>query len=469
MSTCTIALDSANTYSFLGYGTHCPCAEAGYPLANSALDLVNGSDYSQFDSLISQLSIFPWIRRSTCGGEEYREAYDSPTNYPAKLQAKLHARMNSIATFRYIVTPVGAPSSTVRAGLSRTYNSPNAQTDFQYLLGFLGGGSGDAPWQTLTDYLARQINILMASGCHIEYFAPFNECGAANTSANFNYTYLSSAQYLQYIRSVWLGQGVTGGGLASRFPWLKLIADDPMGSYGAAAALSGAADALAAVTYYGRHTYQDGIGAGASAGYAQTEFGMFTSHWSATAPAHGQLSADVKQIAHLAHDVIVYYQAPIAIQFGSLRDVPAKAPTYTAKPMFLLNTASHTYETMPYWWCMKPYVLASGRTASTAYYSTAAYGTSANFDPWTGVYLNMFRRGDDNKYGVVYANFSGGNRTDTIAFTSGGNPIDLSGTSKTYPVLTMTTDPTPANISTTGGSYALGTVADATVILLELS
>ncbi len=107
-----------------------------------------------------------------------------------------------------------------------------------------------------------------------------------------------------------------------------------------------------------------------------------------------------------------------------MRDETNKAPNYTAKPLFNLNSSVHTYAATPLWWVVKPYVLASGRSPSAALVG----GAGSNYDPATGVYVTAFIRGDDGKLCVVYANFSVGSTTDTIAFTVGGVAHDYSGT-----------------------------------------
>ncbi len=471
MATLTIALDSANTYTFKGWGTHTPLYEKGASLDN----YVGSGAVSQAtaDQLYSDLSFFNWMRILLIGGEHYRESPTQKKNFPGGKQAAQMARMNRLSgPWRYIATPYGSHSAGVAGGDQRAVGwSSNASSSYALAKAAISFNAGAGDWQDWLDATADGISNLLNAGCNVEYVTTPNEVAVPainNVAATWWSTYLTSTLYRSWVDKVWKGTGMSGGGIKDRFPWLRLIADDPLD---ATYQSDLAGDALGAeVTYYGLHNYVEGL-ATITAGRALTEFG-----WTST--NNPAFSADCKGAAHTAHDAIAFGRAPLALWWTSLRDITFKGlvslwtTAYTARPLFDLTTSTGAIAATAYWWIMKPHLRACGRAECTAWYYTGSYGANANFDPATGVYLNAYRRSTDSKYCFVYANFSGGNRTDTLALTSGGVAIspDLSGTLRTYlPVAGSGNESSTSAASTTSGSYAFGTVANNTIILLEMS
>lgn len=480
MATSTIDLVNTAKYSFLGFGTHTPFCEKGSPLTNYAGDLST----SQFNSLVDNvLSYFSCMRTSTNGADLSREGPSQTNSYPAKSQASLFAQMNSRGWgWRWIASPQSAPSQymvsnsplTLRPDTTDLVSGTNPMTPQAF-------DSSTAGWQAWLDSIYAGISQLESLGCGVEIVTSPNECGDTNAVPNYWFVGLTQAQYLSFVQTVINGTGMSGGqGLLAKKPYLKFLLDDPVAAtYAYRTGVLGNAPAKAACTYYGFHIYNDGMSGNQDFGIT-TDTSIFgqvatvEAGWFVNKTLASLVAVDIKPPVHTIHNTIAYGRAPFVLNWTVLRDHTAKGVansqgvSYTAKALCDLNTAGHTYSLTPYWYAWKPYLVACGRGTASAYCaaSLTSKDTDTNFTLGTGRYVNAFIRGTDGKYCFVYANFSGSTQSDTIAFTSGGSGISLSGNKTTYATIAKTET---NNGAVSGTSVTLTSVPDGSIVLLEMS
>lgn len=483
MATSTFALDSANTHRFLGFGTHTPLYEKGFPLTNNGCDLTEEA----YGDLLDDLSLYSWMRIHGIGGEHFQEDPSREYSYPTYRQAARLAQLNRDAgPFRYILSPYATPSKTIVEGANRVWRMLGTY-DVTLWRAQAAFTSSTGNWQTTTDAFARALDQFGNAGCGIEWLSPPNEQGTDFVNVPIWWlSYMTSAQTLDFVKKVWLGDGTVTTPLKDQYPHLKFCYDYASSQLDTDQYRSEAlADATvaAAVDYYGRHDYTKDVTLNTTTGiydvltdgaskWAITEFGMFVDKDS------GYDDADAAVLANIITRDIVYFRTPIMVQWTCVRDSVVKRTAdfrgakYTAQPTHQLTTSTGTFVRLPFWWVVKAHLIACGKGEATVW--RAASGSSdANFIPATDVYVNVYHRtGDgsagDGKYGIVYANFSGSATTDTLSFTSGGNPANLSGRRKTIDV-SAGTEGAWSDISTTAGSYALGSVASGDIVVLEFS
>lgn len=476
MSTSTFALDSANSYRFLGHGTHTPCYEKGFPLDNWGGSLSTAN----FNALVDELSLFSWMRMLVGGGEEYRHTNRRVKNYNASTQASLLSAMNLRGgPWRYIITPFAAPGVAAVGGENNTRNFANSYSGTATVSTPMAHLGTDEAYQACLDALAESIQNCLNQGCNVEVVGSPSEAGVPNV-LNEWLTLYSTTQAVNWVKKVWLGTGMTGGGIIDRFPWLKLIGDDTAGGVLQSYLDAYLADATtaAAIDYYGRHEYGSLSGINTTTGIYDQHKWFFAECGGVSSLTGSWTNASVTPYASALCRSMIYHRAKVNCHWTSLRDVTVKYTSnyqggqYTAKPLFNLTTASNNYAATPWWYILKPHLLACGR--GEADILRAASSTSdTNFEPVTSCWHNLYKRTGtrsvgDNKWGVVYSNFTGSSRSDTIAFTLGGSATNLTGRRKDFSVLSLS-EGSWSNISTTAGSYALGTVPTETVVLLELS
>lgn len=454
-----------------------PLYEKGYPLDNWGGSLSEAN----FNALVDELSLFSWLRILVNGGDEYRMSRNRRTrSYQASTQASLLASMNLRGgPWRYILSPFAAAGTSISSGevdargFSNTYA---ATTTMRTAMGHLGT---DGAFQADLDMLAESITSHLSQGCNIELVGTPNEHYQAN-AANDWMTIMTATDAVNWVKKVWLGSGMTGGGIKDRFPWLGLIADDSAGSISQTYYDAWLADATtaAAINYYSRHEYGGLTSINTTTGiYDQTKW-MFTEYGSTPTATSSWTTSDVRSGPVALARSIIYHRSKMSNFWTALRDVTVKQVSnyqgiqYNAKPLFNLTTASNSYAATPWWWSLKPHLIACGRGEADVL-RAASSTADTNFEPVSNCHHVLYKRtGDrsagDNKWGIVYSNFTGSSRSDTIAFTLGGSATNLTGRRKDFATLTGT-EGSWSDISTTAGSYALGTVADATVVVLELS
>lgn len=477
MATLPITLDGAS-FPFQGFAASTPMYEKGDPLTNTIASLGSTARDSLIDDCLAR---FGWMRVHCLGGEHYASNPAGTYNYPARTQSADIAYLNRRAgPFKWIVSPFAAPAVAMSAGIQTTarHAPPNYADGTQDHLGTT------LAWQQTKDAIEDGIRKLRLAGCDVRIISHPNEVGNRSVP-NFWSTRHTPAQYVDFVNKVWLGTGLTGGGLKTLFPTTVFQAGDTGGSTGHLradfrAALFADATALAECTYFDAHIYEDGLNSesqqllGISTDTAAWgkcivgEFGAYNSGSTADATT-------AKITARLPHDSIVYGKAPVVGVFTPLRDITAKnvaAPngvTFTAKPLADLNTGAGTYSYTPMWWALKPYLLAAGRAPCTALCVSSRTTSDSAFDPATGVFLTTFIR-SNGSIGVVYVNWSGSSRTDVIEFRTGGAAIEKSGTRRTYSVMGSSAQESAASaVSTTAGQISLGSVANQSIVLLEIA
>lgn len=478
MATLPITLDGAS-FPFEGFCAATPVYEKGTTLTNTIANL----GATQRDQLIDDcLARFGWMRVHCLGGEHYASNAAATLNYPAKTQSADIAYLNRRAgPFKWIVSPFAAPGAAMSQGIQTTarLTPPLYTTGVQDHLGTT------LAWQQTKDAIEDGIKKLRIAGCDVRIISTPNELGNRSVP-NYWSTRLTPAQNVEFVNKVWLGTGLTGGGLKDLFPTTVLQMGDHDGfSPGETradyrTALNADATALAECTYFDAHIYQDGLTSEMqqmlgivtdTAAWGKCIVGEFGAFNSGTAPT----AASAKIAARVPHDAICYGKSPIVGVFTPLRDIVAKnvaasnGVTFTAKPLADLNTAAGTYSYTAMWWAFKPYLLAAGRAPCTALCASTRTTSNSAFDPATGVFVTTFIRANGS-IGVVYVNWSGGARSDVIEFRTGGSVVDKSGTRRTYSVMAASSQESAASaVSTTAGQITLGSVADQTIVLLEMA
>lgn len=472
--TITLPIDG-NSYHFKGFGTHTPLYEKGLPLDYSGHMLGD----TNFNSICDNyLKYFSWMRTMILGGEQYKESLDNKTNYPNRAQSKYLQVMNQrCGGFRYIVTPVTAPPVTMANGFSRMIYDDlkniwtstatatiNADQSFVDTV---------ANWQVWADAIEDGINKLQSAGCSVEYVTTPNEDAGASGIGNYWLVYLTAAQQIEFVKNVWLGQNIQGGGISQRFPGLFLIGGDYITN------LQGDSTAKAAVKAWDGHYYSDGILTGQYGNNSASYIGTYTATECGYFGSYGQNAS--KRVIHGIHDLLVYAHVGIICNWTIGRDNSGKGipsqenNTYTAKGILNYNVNAGTFAVTPFWYLWLPYLLACGRGESDILSDAlpTSVDTNTTWNPGgssVALYVTHFIRGTDGKQCTVISNCSQSSQTITINYTQGGSAHSMSGTQRTFTTETMTDSGTSATGPASSFTLTLpGSATDNTIVLLELS
>ena len=479
--TSAIAVDG-NNYSYLGYGIHMPTYEK-----RAWLDY-DGCLLSQtnFDSLTdNMLSLFTFMRHEIIGGPFFSENSSETFNYQVNNQAKYLSRLNyRLGNLEYMVTPYSAPSQCLTDGFQATMVPselvyPRSSTSMQTQKAFI---DTTASWQAYLESISDGINKMIQNGCNVQYFTTPNECSVTGP-ANFWICGLSPAMYVKFIYKIWLGQGLSGGGIKSRFPWLKLVAGSSESLSTYLPVLAADSTANAQVTWYDQHEYSDGApatisptnyAAACGIGNAQQDHFMLC-EMGPIGYGSSYTTDNAFQVAHNAHSYGTYCRPRAMFAWTSLRDIANLGTqqlggTYLAPALADLNSAAGTFTLNKYYYALYPYLKAAGKTGCsilTPSTNTIPGTNSTTFDPATNLYVDMYIRNDDGKYCTVVANRSSSSQTITLNYTKSGSAYTTSG-NRTDVSVSASTITANGTVSTTAGAITI-TVPATTITLLELS